>query len=95
MLLKNSHFLWIVILVSISLSLSSCFWNDDDGGSDNDKDDSSIPVPDTPPLIEDINLTVTYEYDDLNRVTKATYSNGKVVLYVYDQAGNIIEKTVE
>ena len=30
----------------------------------------------------------TNEYDSLGRLTKVTYSNGVVVTYVYDAAGN-------
>jgi len=32
---------------------------------------------------------ITYEYDDLNRLVKATYDNGAVITYSYDAAGNI------
>jgi YD repeat-containing protein len=32
--------------------------------------------------------TITYEYDDLYRLTKATYSDGTVIEYTYDAAGN-------
>jgi YD repeat-containing protein len=32
--------------------------------------------------------TVTYEYDNLYRLTKATYSDGTVIEYTYDAAGN-------
>jgi YD repeat-containing protein len=32
--------------------------------------------------------TVTYEYDDLYRLTRATYSDGTVIEYTYDVAGN-------
>ena len=32
--------------------------------------------------------TATYTYDNLGRVTKVTYSNGKSVTYSYDAAGN-------
>lgn len=32
--------------------------------------------------------TVTYEYDNLQRVTRATYADGTVVQYQYDAAGN-------
>ena len=32
--------------------------------------------------------SVAYTYDYLGRVTKATYSNGKVISYSYDTAGN-------
>jgi len=31
---------------------------------------------------------VTYEYDDLYRLIKATYSDGTVIDYTYDEAGN-------
>jgi len=32
--------------------------------------------------------SVTNTYDNLGRLTKATYSNGVVITYVYDAAGN-------
>src|SRR4030042_2777559 len=32
--------------------------------------------------------TITYEYDDLYRRTKARYSDGTVIQYTYDAAGN-------
>lgn len=32
--------------------------------------------------------SATYTYDNLGRVTKVTYSNGKSVTYSYDAAGN-------
>jgi YD repeat-containing protein len=32
--------------------------------------------------------TVTYEYDDLYRLIKATYSDGTIIEYTYDAAGN-------
>jgi len=31
---------------------------------------------------------VTYEYDDLYRLTKTIYPNGRVIEYTYDKAGN-------
>ena len=31
---------------------------------------------------------ITYEYDELGRLVKVTYDNGKYVEYVYDAAGN-------
>lgn len=37
--------------------------------------------------------SVTYEYDALGRVTKATYSNGTVVTYAYDAADNRVTTT--
>jgi YD repeat-containing protein len=33
-------------------------------------------------------VTVTYYYDDLQRLTQANYSNGKAIVYSYDQLGN-------
>jgi YD repeat-containing protein len=38
--------------------------------------------------------TNTYEYDNLNRLTKVTYANGAVVQYTYDAVGNRLTKTV-
>ncbi len=38
--------------------------------------------------------TNTYEYDNLNRLTKVTYANGTVVQYTYDNVGNRLTKTV-
>jgi YD repeat-containing protein len=38
--------------------------------------------------------SVTYTYDSLGRVTKATYANGVVITYVYDAAGNRTSYTV-
>jgi YD repeat-containing protein len=32
--------------------------------------------------------TATYEYDELNRLKKITYEDGKVIQYTYDGAGN-------
>ena len=32
--------------------------------------------------------SATYSYDSLGRLTKVTYSNGVVITYVYDAAGN-------
>ena len=37
-------------------------------------------------------VTAQYEYDDLQRLTKATYSNGKGIQYTYDQLGNRIQE---
>ncbi|ENW93029.1 hypothetical protein F904_02972 [Acinetobacter dispersus] len=34
--------------------------------------------------------SVSYTYDNLGRVTKVTYSNGKSITYSYDAAGNRI-----
>ena len=38
--------------------------------------------------------TNTYEYDNLNRLTKVTYADGTVVQYTYDNVGNRLTKTV-
>lgn len=35
----------------------------------------------------------TYQYDDLNRLTKVNYDNGTVVEYTYDAAGNMLTST--
>jgi len=32
--------------------------------------------------------TVTYKYDELGRLTRASYDNGVVIEYAYDPAGN-------
>jgi YD repeat-containing protein len=37
------------------------------------------------------NSTVTFEYDGLNRVSKARYADGLLVEYTYDASGNLIE----
>ena len=37
---------------------------------------------------------VSYQYDNLNRLTKVTYSNGITVSYTYDALGNRISKNV-
>lgn len=38
--------------------------------------------------------SVTYTYDDLNRLTGVHYSNGVTVTYAYDALGNRTAKTV-
>ena len=38
--------------------------------------------------------TVTYQYDSLNRLTGAQYTNGTVIEYSYDAAGNILSRKV-
>jgi len=40
------------------------------------------------------NSTVTYEYDGLNRVSRALYGDGTVVWYQYDGAGNLVRTIV-
>jgi YD repeat-containing protein len=37
---------------------------------------------------------VTYEYDDLYRLIKATYSDGTVIEYFYDTAGNRVARVI-
>lgn len=32
--------------------------------------------------------SVSYTYDDLNRLTQVTYGNGVVITYTYDEVGN-------
>ena len=44
-------------------------------------------------LERDVQVSASYTYDDLNRLTSVQYSNGKVVRYAYDAAGNML--TVE
>lgn len=39
-------------------------------------------------------LSITYIYDDLGRLTQASYSNGIVILYTYDAVGNRQTKIV-
>lgn len=38
--------------------------------------------------------SAVYTYDSLGRLSKVTYSNGVVVTYTYDAAGNRISQTV-
>jgi uncharacterized protein RhaS with RHS repeats len=38
--------------------------------------------------------SVTYTYDSLGRLAQATYSNGVMIVYVYDAAGNRTSYTV-
>lgn len=42
----------------------------------------------------DYNSNVKYEYDSLNRVTKAVYDEENYVEYVYDANGNITKVTI-
>lgn len=39
--------------------------------------------------------SVSYTYDDLNRLTEVSYSNGVKVKYTYDALGNRTKKTVQ
>lgn len=45
----------------------------------------------TPCLAE----SVTYTYDDLNRLTKADYGNGTAISYTYDEVGNRTQKYIQ
>lgn len=38
-------------------------------------------------------VTVTYNYDNLHRLTQASYSNGVGIQYSYDQLGNRTQET--
>ena len=38
--------------------------------------------------------SIIYEYDDLYRLTKATYADGMVFEYTYDEAGNRLTKVI-
>ena len=68
-----------LVAVVVLLNTSAC---------DNASDVQTVnndPVP--------ILTSVSYEYDELNRLTAVRYSNGDVMRYTYDEAGNIL--TVE
>jgi len=39
--------------------------------------------------------TITYQYDDLYRLIKATYADGTVIEYTYDEVGNRLAKVVK
>ena len=45
----------------------------------------SLSIAATPPALAG---TATYTYDPLGRVTQVSYSNGTVITYTYDAAGN-------
>src|SRR5438128_8652312 len=38
--------------------------------------------------------TTSYKYDSLNRLTQVTYSDGSVIKYTYDAAGNRVAQTI-
>jgi len=47
------------------------------------------------PVQSDTALEIIYEYDDLNRLTTASYGGGQqVISYTYDDAGNMLSRTV-
>lgn len=39
-------------------------------------------------------MSVDYEYDPLHRLTKVTYSDGTIIAYAYDPAGNRTQKVI-
>jgi YD repeat-containing protein len=41
-----------------------------------------------------VNAATTYSYDSLNRLSQTTYSDGTVITYAYDAAGNRLTQTV-
>jgi len=45
-------------------------------------------------LERDVQVSSNYSYDDLNRLVRVDYDNGKAVLYAYDAAGNIMNVEV-
>lgn len=44
-------------------------------------------------LISFYSTAITYKYDSANRVTEATYKDGTVVSYTFDQNGNLLSIT--
>jgi YD repeat-containing protein len=40
-------------------------------------------------------VSIHYEYDSLNRLTKVSYGNGTVIAYTYDAAGNRTQMRIE
>jgi YD repeat-containing protein len=52
-----------------------------------DSDPQTLEVPQQP---EPYSSDISYEYDDLNRLTVVRYANGDVMRYSYDEAGNIL-----
>ncbi|MDE7368037.1 MAG: RHS repeat protein [Lachnospiraceae bacterium] len=45
-------------------------------------------------LAQEEEESIQYEYDELNRVTKAIYPDGTTVTYCYDKNGNLLETIV-
>lgn len=45
-------------------------------------------------LAQEEEESIQYEYDELNRVTKAIYPDGTTVTYRYDKNGNLLETIV-
>lgn len=44
-------------------------------------------------LVPGISWADTYTYDNLNRLTRVVYSDGRTITYTYDAAGNILKVT--
>lgn len=38
--------------------------------------------------------SIKYSYDDAGRLTRADYGDGRVIVYSYDAAGNLLKRTV-
>ena len=51
----------------------------------------AIVLPDMPLLQVPTSLTIDYTYDALNRLTSATYNDGRSFGYTYDPAGNVLQ----
>jgi len=80
--MKKRTLLFLAFFVCFSFFIFSC-----GGDSQNNRQVNGPGM--------EVDVQITYEYDDLNRVTKAVYSNGSTVTYNYDDAGNITRKIVE
>lgn len=82
MMMKNtlSKFSWLVIAIIVMLITSSC---GGDGGSISSNGQTGRTA-----------LDIVYTYDELNRLTSVHYSDGVVVSYTYDAAGNILSGEV-
>jgi RHS repeat-associated protein len=55
-------------------------------------------LPSAPQALEDQEdgaLTIVYEYDPLNRLTSATYSDGRYFEYTYDSVGNRLSEATD
>ena len=52
---------------------------------------TETPPPATPTPVPSGPITIDYTYDALNRLTDATYSDGRCFTYTYDPNGNVLE----
>jgi YD repeat-containing protein len=52
-----------------------------------DSDRQTLEIPQDPGAYSS---DISYEYDDLNRLTLVRYANGDVMRYSYDESGNIL-----